>query len=406
MRVHIHSKIVIVLALLVLGGGRWAPAVDVASGDSTAPAATVPPQVAVLRLGPEALKPRAVVDDAGTVHIVYYRGPLKPGGNLFYRSLAPGTGRLTGAIRVNSQPRGVSGKGVVVSHQIALGADGRIHVAFPASELAQPRGPFGTPGVFHVRSSIDRSRFEAEENVMRRSRGGPDGGEAIAADRSGHVWVAWYGTADRSRRGEDGTLFVARSDDGGATFAAESAVTDQPMGACECCAMAARADADGRLYLFYRSALRGRHRDMLLYWSDDLGRAFRDLVVDRWEINACPVTGSDLGESGGDLIATWENKERRLGLARIAPSGRLMPATFVEGQTRPPKMPVVASDSQGYVLLAWAEGLSPVRGGTAHWQLFGPDGGAVGGVGTADGVKPNSLVAAVAMADGSFLIVL
>lgn len=406
MRRRVPAQVMGFLVLLGLGGG-WGVAAAIGAGQ-TPPAirSGALPGVDVLRLEPDALKPRAVVDGDGTVHVVYYRGPLKPGGNLFYRSLAPGASRPSRPVRVNSQARSVSGKGVVVSHQIALGADGRIHVAFPGSEMAEPKGPFGTPGIFYARSTIDRARFEPEKNLMRRTRGGPDGGEAIAADGEGNVWVSWYGTASRSRRGDDGTLFVARSSDGGASFTPERAVTDEPLGACECCAMAAHAGRDGRLYLFYRSALGGRHRDMHLYWSADLGETFRDLVVDRWEINACPVTGDALTGNRGELVAAWENRERRLGLARIDESGRIGSTTFVEGEAQPPKMPVVASDSQGYLLLAWAEGLSPVRGGVAHWQLFDPDGKAVGRVGSARGVKANSLVAAVALADGSFLVIL
>jgi hypothetical protein len=78
-------------------------------------------------------------------------------------------------------------------------------------------------------------------------------------------------------------------------------------------------------------------------------------------------------------------------------------AVSPSGTTRR-RLPSVASNAQGDVLLAWAEGTGWQRGGAVAWQLFDADNqpGEKGRL--AESVPVWGLVSAVARADGSFVI--
>ena len=69
------------------------------------------------------------------------------------------------------------------------------------------------------------------------------------------------------------------------------------------------------------------------------------------------------------------------------------------------KHPVAVANAAGEVLLAWTEGTGWQRGGTVAWQLFDATGKPTDVKGReAGGVPVWGLVAAVAQANGSFVI--
>lgn len=75
------------------------------------------------------------------------------------------------------------------------------------------------------------------------------------------------------------------------------------------------------------------------------------------------------------------------------------------GDARDRKHPVVATNKQGQILLAWTEGMGWERGGSVAWQVFDKGGRPTSEKGRAAGVPVWSLVAAFARADGGFTIV-
>src|SRR5712692_2605547 len=80
-------------------------------------------RVRLLRLPEGGLQPQTAVDDRGVLHVVYFSGE-PAGGNLFYV-------RSTEApVRVNSQPASAIATGTIRGAQLALGRNGRVHVAW------------------------------------------------------------------------------------------------------------------------------------------------------------------------------------------------------------------------------------------------------------------------------------
>jgi hypothetical protein len=169
--------------------------------------------------------------------------------------------------------------------------------------------------------------------------------------------------------------------------------------------MKALATPEGRLMLFYRSAGEGRHRDMHLLDSRDLGASFDDLVMDRWEFVGCPETGGTLALTRDEPLAVWEAQKMRLQFARVPKPGETPRVTTIQG-TGLPRYPVAATNRSGETLIAWVEGVSAMRGGDVVWQLLDASGRPVGEPERRPGVKANSLVAVVAQPDGSFLVIL
>ena len=78
-------------------------------------------RVAVLATPDGGIQPQAVADDAGVVHLIYFKGE-PAGGDLFYVRSKPGTTEFSKPIRVNSQPgmRSRSARSAVASSRWAV----------------------------------------------------------------------------------------------------------------------------------------------------------------------------------------------------------------------------------------------------------------------------------------------
>lgn len=361
------------------------------------------PRVATLRVPSGGLQPQAIADAEGTIHLVAFRGD-PASGDLFYSARKRGDERFSEPIRINSQAGSAIALGTIRGAQLALGRDGRVHVAWNGSNSALPKNAAGSTPMLYARSDAARAKFEPQRNLMRRTSA-LDGGGSIAADREGRVFVAWHGRAEDSDAGESGrALYVARSNDDGETFADEVAALDRPTGACPCCGTRSLADARGNLYILFRAAGTSVRRDLVLVTSRDGGKGFRSHPVHPWTINACPMSSESLAEANGTVIAAWETAGR-VYFARVDP------ASGPSEPLGPPKKtgqkhPSVAVNDRGQVLLAWAEGTGWQKGGDLAWQVFAADGTPLGKPGRVEGGIPAwGLAAAVAMPDGSFAIV-
>lgn len=130
-----------------------------------------------------------------------------------------------------------------------------------------------------------------------------EGLHALASDGKGTLFAVWL-----DKRGSNGTkLYGARSADGGVTWSKNIPVYQSPGGSiCECCHPSALIDGAGRVLLMWRNSLNGS-RDMYLTVSAD-GSAFpapSKLGNGTWKLNACPMDGGGLAESGGHIVTAW-----------------------------------------------------------------------------------------------------
>jgi len=375
-----------------------------ASAPMTTPgmASETPPRVVVVEAPGGGVQPQAAVDPAGTIHLVYLKGDPSAS-EVHYAAWKPVEPGFGPSIRVDAGPGSAMAMGTVRGAQVAVGREGRVHVAWNGSGPARPANPNGGSPLLYARSDPGRTAFEPARNLMTRT-GGLDGGATIAADDAGTVIVAWHGRLPGDPPGETARrVWVARSEDDGATFAPEAIAWDRRTGACACCGTRALVDSKGLIRLLYRSASRGgADRDMMLLTSRDRGRHFEGMTLDPWRINACPMSTASLAASGPGALAAWETRGQ-VRFGRVdEPAEQFGPA----GGEGTRKHPSIAVNAEGLTLLAWTEGTGWQRGGSLAWQVFDRSGRPVGDPGRVErGVPTWGLPAAVARPDGSFAII-
>ncbi|HZQ55989.1 MAG TPA: sialidase family protein [Bryobacteraceae bacterium] len=338
-------------------------------GAGVAAAYTEEPQVTVIQTPENGVQPQAAVDARGTIHLIYLYGD-PAAADIGYTFKRRGERDFSKPVRVNSQPGSAIAVGTMRGARLALGRAGRVHVAWNGSRSAEPRAARDSSPMLYARMRDDGRGFEPQKN-LNHAGWGLDGG-TVAADRFGHVYVAWHAQPlqaggapqnEGSRR-----VWLARSSDDGRTFEPDVAVSPKSTGVCGCCGMAALADREGNLYLMYRSAREIVHRDMYLLFSRDQGKNFEAVDLQAWEIGACPMSTSSLYDCDGRVMAAWETN-KQIYFATLSQNGRA-PAKIIpvpgSGDNR--KHPALAIDKRGNVLLAWTEGTGWKKGGTLHWD--------------------------------------
>lgn len=362
---------------VILSIVRLATLTGVLAGALAQPAPPV--SVTVSRVPAGGLQARTVPGADGTVHLVYFAGDLERG-DVFYSRCAPGSADFAPSVRVNSQVGSASAGGTIRGPSLALEPSGRAHVLWCGSPDAEPRAPLdpnqpkdskhnGTP-LLYSRCDEQGLAFEPQRNLMTASWA-LDGGAAIAADASGNVSAVWHGAHAKGAPGEAGrAVFVARSIDHGAHFAAESPLAAADDGACACCGLAAGADSRGVLAILYRRARENIGRDMALLLSYPGGRSVTRTILEAWEINACPMTTAAVVADGDMLLVAWETKGQ-ITLARVeTKTGKIQARVPAGGQPGSQKYPAIAVGPTGRVILTWADGAGWGKGGSAAWQVF------------------------------------
>jgi hypothetical protein len=363
------------------------------------------PDISLVQVPHGGIQPQAVMD-GGTLHLLYFSGDPK-GGDLFYVKSPDYGATWSAPLRVNSDPGTAMAIGTIRGGQMAMGRNGRIHVAWNGSSVAQSRGPLnpeaGQRGVpmLYSRLNVGQNAFEPDRSLMTRTFG-LDGGGTVAADTAGDVYVAWHGKTPGAAAGETGRqVWVAVSHDDGATFAAEQPAGSDSTGACGCCGMAMFADRKGALRVLYRSATESVHRDIYLLTSLDRGGSFDSRKLHTWDINACPMSSMAFSEGNGVVAGAWETGGQvffePLTGGNAAPVG--MPG---EGKGR--KHPRIAIAPDGEALMIWTEGTGWQRGGSLAWQLLDANGKAIGERHSSAGLPAWSFGAVVAKT-GGFLII-
>jgi hypothetical protein len=364
------------------------------------------PDIQTIRTPNNGIQPQAILDRAGTLHLLYYLGDHLHG-DLFYVKSSDLGATWSLPLRVNSEPGTAIAAGTIRGGELAIGKNGRLHVAWNGSSNAAPSGPLnpesgqrGAP-MLYSRLNDSHTGFEPERNLMTRTFG-LDGGGTVAADLAGHVYVSWHGKTPGAAKGEAGRqVWIAESNDDGKTFAAERPAWNEYTGACGCCGMAIFADSKGVVRALYRSATENVHRDIYLLTAPRGSRTFEGRKLDTWNINACPMSSMDFAQAGDKVEGAWETAGHvyfedltAVTAARIAaPEG---------GPNQ--KHPRLAIAPDGETLMAWTEGTGWNRGGSLAWQLYDAAGKPLGTKCTQPGVPTWSFGAVVAK-PGGFLVI-
>src|SRR6266487_2863648 len=86
-------------------------------------------QVSLLHTPDDGIQPQAATDAKGIVHLIYFKGDPKAG-DIFYVRREPGQNEFSKPIPVNTQPHTAMAMGTIRGAQLAVGKNGRVHVAW------------------------------------------------------------------------------------------------------------------------------------------------------------------------------------------------------------------------------------------------------------------------------------
>jgi hypothetical protein len=365
----------------------------------------VGPEVKLLRVPNGGVQPQAIVDAKGTLHLVYLKGEAKAC-DVFYCSRLVGAADFSAPLRVNSTPGSAIAIGTVRGAQLALGRNGRIHVAWNGSGKGEVDPGSGEP-MLYTRMNDNATGFEPQRNLMT-STTHLDGGGSVAADPEGNVYVVWHGHRKTGPQEEiDRAVFLARSIDDGKTFSPERAVNPPDTGVCGCCGLKAYAGVKGSLAILYRSAAANGNRDSELLLSSNYGQAFSAQVLGQWHVSTCPMSTHALGLSATGFRAAWE-REGQIYTALVSATGTNEPVPQIEagGRAGKRKHPAIAGLGlvNSPVLLAWTEGTGWEQGGALAWECLDADSHQTAS-GRVEGIPVWSYAAAVAEPSGAFTLI-
>ena len=141
---------------------------------------------------------------------------------------------------------------------------------------------------------------------------------SLAVDGGGRVFAAWLD--ERNIKFEDhaknpaspsmhheqkepnSEVYYSISRDGGKTFLTNKKIATD---VCPCCKTAVLAAVDGTVYVSWRQVLKDDFRHIAVSHSNDGGETFSPGVIvsdDRWQINACPVSGATMASGGPQTL--------------------------------------------------------------------------------------------------------
>ena len=175
------------------------------------------------------IQPQAV-DAKGRLHLLYFVGEPK-GGNLMYVRREAGAAAFSTPLRVNTQEGSAIALGTIRGGHLAVGKNGRVHVAWNGSQQAMPKNPIAGSPMLYSRLNDKGNSFEAQRNLMTASSI-LDGGGSLAADGQGNVFVAWHALGGTSKGEENRKVWISISRDEGKTFASETPAWNESTGAC------------------------------------------------------------------------------------------------------------------------------------------------------------------------------
>jgi len=251
--------------------------------------------------------PQSMVDDNGVLHVVFFRRTggepnRNETGDVLYVTSTDDGKTFTQAERLNAidgavgLTRGALGLSIFV-------AGGTVHVLMSGSEAAQPRGPEGENPLLYTRRVAGADGFEPVKNLVS-SAWDRGAGVAVTAAGEGNVH-AFLSAANPS--GEGQSIFHARSQDDGASFAGELAITPDDREVSMESGLSAAIGPKGRIVGSYRSLI-GKRRDSTLFLSENRGESFEVKTTAFTARRKDPASGTrvNLGATGQYLLVSWE----------------------------------------------------------------------------------------------------
>ncbi len=204
--------------------------------------------------------------------------------------------------------------------------------------LWEQHNPSGPADLVFARSVDFGHSFVKPIAVTDKSQKSFNGFAAVAVAPNGDIYAAWLDSRDAAQPEGTFTLYLARSDDHGATFRKNVAVA---RAACPCCRPSIAFGPNGDVLIAWRRVFPRDVRDIVVSRSNDRGATFTEPVrvaEDNWVLRACPDSGPATATVGSRTYVAWlsegggrpgirlawsDDAGRSFAPARIASSGVL-----------------------------------------------------------------------------------
>lgn len=246
--------------------------------------------------------------------------------------------------------------------KVAVARNGNVYVCW-ANERARWKG-----NIRFARSTDSGKTFSPSITLNSDAEREPTGHafQSVTVDRNGRIYIAWIDERNKKEGDRGAEVWMSVSEDEGRTFSGDRKVVSD---VCECCRTNIQIDSAGRLFLAYRTvpAAGPMYRDIMVARSEDGGKNFKPVKVseDRWEINACPVTGPGLSvDSRGRIAVIWFAGGDKQGLFYAASSDHgasYSSRKQLESAQNLGKHAQTIALPDGRLLVAWDEKTEKVR---------------------------------------------
>src|SRR5262245_51423104 len=303
-------------------------------------------RVTLLRTPDGGIQPQAVMQ-SGVLHLIYFKGD--PGhGDVFYVKSRDECQTFTKPIRVNNLPGSVIATGNVRGAHLAVGAEGRAHVAWMGSMKTAPKGDHHAAPMLYARLNDAGDAFEPQRNLIQ-SAFGLDGGGSIAADGK-NVYVAWHAPTPGTKGEENRRVWLTVSTDEGKSFAKETPISPADSGACGCCGMRIFVAYPGQPLVLFRGALDVGHRPMNLLAQDLTTLTFRSTKLHDWDTGVCPMSTMSFTDRPNIALAAWET-EGQVYYAQVEHgAGKPQEPVAAPGVSKRRRFPAIATDGREILL--------------------------------------------------------
>lgn len=187
---------------------------------------------------------------------------------------------------------------------IAADAKGRVFVAWSVRKDAAYSGTLALARSLDGGASFQAPKAVASDLSSQRFT-------VLRTDGRDRLYLAWIDKREASAAKKAGkayrgaALAMAWSDDGAETFAFEGVAQSN---SCECCRIALDFDPAGRPLVLWRHVFEPNIRDhaLMVFADRDHPGAIRKVAEDNWRVDACPHHGPALAVAGdGSVHAAW-----------------------------------------------------------------------------------------------------
>jgi hypothetical protein len=380
------GRCVVFVAVLLAAPGFEGKLTAVEKKTKAAPSDPSPPTVIQAPKG--CFVPDVLMDAKGVLHMVYALNH-----HAWYVRSSDNGATFTSPVKVNTEGQVTFTMGER-GPKLALGVDGAIHVAW--QDLWSPGAK-----VFarHSRSRDGGMTFEPPKAVA--SNPGADG-VSIAADDKGNVLVFWHAAYPPQKEVPQATwLYLARSQDGGATFLPDEhvKVTNQSELACSMCMTRARIGPDGKVYLAFRGAEKSI-RDFYMLRGLATENKFTAIRVneDQWETPFCPMCGPELTfATDGRALCAFMTRHKVYWSVSDTELSKFQSHVATPSNEKDEIYPTVVANRRGDCLFVWQVGpMSTTGRATVKWAIYRRGGKITGQQGTlgttTSGTKPTAFV--------------